>query len=174
MNLFFVFTPIFGILFALYNAYIFAMSMAGPRDPHYNKLVHRTGAALRLAFLFLIVSYGIVHHIDWVHIVFHVLFAGIFFWPVFNVVYGKILHNDWFYIGSKESGTKSLIDLFLGKSIYFLQVLLILLTGLWYVVDFRGFFETMLYQIKTNPWEWIIATFLIVFTIAAAIQFRKK
>jgi len=154
-----IFTIVIGLLLAFYNAFIFKMSQSVLRDKHYNDLVHLTGGAIRFSWLIFIIIHSILNSIIWYDTVFLLLVASFVFWAGFNMIYNLILGHGVFYIGSQESGTRSLFDKYIGKLTVPIQGLILLLTILWYPIKLYNIInlQPILQRIVDNPWEWAAA-----------------
>lgn len=164
---------ILGVLLAFYNAHIYAM--ANSRDMYYNKLVHIESGSLRFILVGMIITNGALFRQPWYDVFWLVLFAGICFWPVYNIVYNWVHGHSLFYLGSRKSNSSSIIDKTLHNLIHPAQALLILLTILWYPVKIYRWIEPLVFRVCDNICDWIIAMmFIIFFTVLAYKVYNKK
>jgi hypothetical protein len=167
------FTSMIGLILAFYNAWIFAMS--SNRDAYYNKLVHRAGGAIRFTWVIFIIILGVFLEIPFESLLFVLLIAGILFFPFYNIVYNSFNHENWFYVGSSASGTKSFMDKYFGKFYIPSYFILIFLAVFWYPLNLYDFFTITLIQALKERWlDFTIAAMLAIFTTAVVLKFRKS
>lgn len=161
-----VFTTLIGLGLAIYNGWIYKMAIQ--RNIHYNTLNHLISGSIRAICFILILVLGLIWKIPAERLIFLLLYALIFFWPVYNLIYNAIHNNRWYYLGSRNSNTRSWIDRWFGKVILPVQGFLILATILWYPLN--------LYESFTERWlDWVISIVLIsAFCIIGHNFYTKK
>jgi len=168
-----VFTSLIGIALAFYNAWAFAMATV--RDKYYNKLVHRTGGFIRFLWIVFIIAAGIKIDISAENITFDVIFAGFWFFVVYNILYNQLNGEGWFYFGTKKSGTKSVMDIWFGKLYLPVYVIILFLIMFWYPLKLFKFITITLMQSFKEQWvSWIIVVTLIISTILVVRKFYIK
>ena len=166
------FTSLIGLIHAYYNAWIFAMS--ANRDAYYNKMVHLAGGAVRFTWALFVLVLGIFYNTPWETTIFVLLLCGIWFFPVYNIVYNAFNRENWFYVGSIHSGTKSFMDKHFGKFYIPIYFILAALTILWFPLDLFNFFTlTLVESFRIRWFDWSVVAMLLIATILLVRKFRN-
>lgn len=171
-----IFTVLIGLSLAIYNGWIY--KMATKRDANFNRQTHFVSGIVRFLIMLLnfFLSWYMNYSVEW--IIWIELLSAVMFWPVYNVTYNAVFRESIFYLGSKETNTKSWLDKTLGKLILPLQGILILMTVLWFPMDiYQGlvdFLNTFQHQLVTEWYNFVIAAILIALMTYGVKKIRKN
>jgi len=131
---------------------------------HYNKMVHRLGATVRLIWM-IGVYFWSSRTLPAGDVFFLLLLNGCLLWPGYNMVYNAVHGRPWWYLGTRESNTSSSFDLMLGLLNYPLQLILILLTAFWY---------PLYHRMHAGNYDGIITIMLIAYAVYMVTRFYFK
>jgi hypothetical protein len=168
-----IFTGLFGLALAFYNAWAFAMATC--RDKYFNRLVHRTGGTIRLLWIIFVIASGITLNLNAENIVFDVIWCGFWFFPVYNVLYNQLNGEGWFYFGTKDSKTSSILDKWFGKLYLPAYIIILLLLILWYPLGLYKFITQILIESFKDRWiDWCILLMIIIAVFFVLKKFHNK
>ncbi len=164
------FSIVFALIVAFYNAYFFKLYFT--RESYDNKIVHRLGGALRLFWMVAVGAACWVAGIPWGKAAFFILLNINLAWTGFDLVYNLVHNHKWYYSGSLQSGTSSIIDKFLNKFDEWVKCGLLVLTILWLPFDISFMIKD---TILNRGWDLGIAIVLFAgFGYLANRLFNKK
>lgn len=167
-----IFTAFIGVALGIYNGWIYKMAVQ--RNERFNTLNHYISGFIRFIIIGVILWIGVYLHSPIENIVFNILFAGVFFWPVYNLLYNLIHTKRWNYLGSKKSNTKSFIDRTFHKFIIPVQIVLTLIMILYYPLNIYDQFIYLVEALKERWFEIIGGIMLFITVVCIAFKFNKK